>query len=66
MHNIHDRTQDLIMKAKSGNREALNALLIRYQERILRIVRLRLNPKLRQWLQSVDILQEALISASRG
>jgi RNA polymerase sigma-70 factor (subfamily 1) len=60
-------TQVLINEAKLGDKEALNRLFARYQNRVLRIVRLRLHPELRKKLkmQSMDIVQEVFIAALR-
>jgi RNA polymerase sigma-70 factor (subfamily 1) len=60
-------TQVLINEAKLGDKDALNRLFARYQNRVLRIVRLRLNPELREKLrtQSMDIVQEIFIAALR-
>ncbi len=62
---LDDQTNSLIFAAKQGNIEALNKLFATYQSRILRIVRLRLAPGLRQKLklQSMDIVQEVLMYA---
>lgn len=56
-------TQNLIVKAKLGNQEALNNLFARYQDRVLRIVRLRLGSQIRNKLQSMDLLQEVFLAA---
>ncbi len=58
-------TQVLINEAKIGDKDALNRLFARYQNRVLRIVRLRLDPGLRERLnmQSMDIVQEVFIAA---
>lgn len=58
-------THNLIVDAKLGNEKARNNLFARYQSRILRIVRFRLNPELRQKLklQSMDIVQEVFMYA---
>jgi RNA polymerase sigma-70 factor (ECF subfamily) len=60
-------TQVLIDEAKLGDKDALNRLFARYQNRVLRIVRLRLHPELREKLkmQSMDIVQEVFIAALR-
>jgi RNA polymerase sigma-70 factor (ECF subfamily) len=60
-------TQVLINEAKLGDKEALNRLFARYQNRVMRIVRLRLHPDLREKLkmQSMDIVQEVFIAALR-
>lgn len=62
---LDPQTQSLIVTAKLGNEEAINKLFVRYQARILRIVRLRLSPGLRAKLrlQSMDIVQEVFIYA---
>lgn len=62
---LSDQTNSLIFGAKQGNIEALNKLFATHQSRILRIVRLRLAPGLRQKLrlQSMDIVQEVLMYA---
>jgi len=60
-------TRTLIRDGKQGDANALSTLFARYQERVLRIVRLRLNPALRDRLrlQSMDILQETFLHAIR-
>lgn len=56
-------TIDLLHRAQDGNKEALNRLFDRYYERVRRIVRLRLGNKLRQRVESGDILQETFVAA---
>jgi RNA polymerase sigma-70 factor (ECF subfamily) len=62
---INFETKSLIASAKLGNIEALNKLFAKYQQRVLRIVRLRLTPGMRQKLklQSMDIVQEVFMYA---
>ncbi len=62
---IDSVTLCLIRDGKGGDAKALNALFARYQERLLRIVRLRLNHELRERLrlQSMDILQDVFMHA---
>jgi RNA polymerase sigma-70 factor (subfamily 1) len=62
---LEQNTNNLIVSAKLGNQEALNQLFLRYQSRILRIVRLRLDASARRRLdmQSMDVLQEVFIYA---
>ena len=62
---LDEQTHSLIVSAKLGKQEALNNLFARYQSRVLRIVRLRLSPGLRQKLklQSMDIVQEVFLYA---
>jgi RNA polymerase sigma-70 factor (ECF subfamily) len=61
-------TEVLIDQCKLGDSEALHKLLARYQGKILRIVRLRLDNKTRNVLkmQSMDVLQEVFITAFRN
>ena len=57
---------DLVLKAQEGDAQALNRLFERYYERVRRIVRLRLGSKLRESVESGDILQETFIAAVRS
>ncbi len=56
----------LVRAAQGGSREALEDLLRRYQERVLRIVRVRLSTKLRRHVESMDIVQETLRKAAEN
>lgn len=60
------QTLALVHAAQGGDRVALERLLARYQERVRRIVRLRLGPGLRSQLESADILQQVLLDAFRS
>lgn len=60
------KTQHLVALAKEGDGSALNQLCSVYGERVRRIIRLRLDRKLRPKLDSVDIVQDALVSALGG
>lgn len=60
------KTQHLVALAKEGNESALNQLCSVYGERVRRIIRLRLDRKLRPKLDSVDVVQDALILALGG
>lgn len=57
---------DLVLKAQEGDQQALNRLFERYYERVRRIVRLRLGSRLRESVDSGDILQETFIAAVRS
>lgn len=57
---------DLVLKAQEGDEQALNRLFERYYERVRRIVRLRLGSRLRESVDSGDILQETFIAAVRS
>ena len=60
------KTQHLVALAKEGNQPALNQLCSVYGERVRRIIRLRLDWKLRPKLDSVDVVQDALVLALGG
>lgn len=59
-------TIHLVHRAKAGEDAALNLLLERYLQRILRIVRSRLGPKLRGKMESMDVVQEVMMRAIKG
>lgn len=56
-------THQLVSSAQNGDRFALEQLCNIYAERIRRIVRLRVGPELRAQLESMDLVQDALIAA---
>lgn len=56
------KTQYLVDLARHGDISALEQLCAVYGERILRIVRLRMGRELRSKLESMDVVQETLIS----
>ena len=60
------KTQHLVSLAKEGDQPAIDRLCRIYGERVRRIIRFRLDQKLRSKLDSVDIVQDALILALRG
>ena len=60
------KTQHLVALAREGDEPALNQLCSVYGERVRRIIRFRLDQKLRPKLDSVDVVQDALILAMDG
>jgi RNA polymerase sigma-70 factor (ECF subfamily) len=60
---ILQKTQQLVALAKRGDPSALGQLCGVYAERVRRMVRLRMGPELRSQLESVDLVQDALIAA---
>ena len=60
------KTQYLVALAKAGDNSALNQLCNVYGERVRRIVRLRMGSELRSKLDSMDLVQDALLDALRG
>ena len=60
------KTQELVALAKEGDNSALDQLCNAYGERVRRIVRLRMGKELRPKLDSMDLVQDALVSALEG
>lgn len=58
-------TPILARRARKGDRQALNRLLERHQERVYRIVRIRMGARLRAALEPSDIVQETFLVAAR-
>ena len=63
---VDQKTQHLVALAKGGDQSAIDQLCRIYGERIRRIVRLRIDRKLRPKIDSVDIVQDALVQALAG
>lgn len=57
------RSLELVTRAQGGDRDALERLIARYRERVLKIVRLRMGRRLRECVESQDILQETFLTA---
>ena len=64
-NHLSRKTQELIALAKEGDRYALDQLLGVYGERIRRIIRFRMGKELRSKLESMDLVNEALVCAVR-
>ena len=62
---VAENTQRLLVRAKDGDRSALNLLCSTYAERVRRIARLRMGAELRSQLESMDIVQDALCAAAK-
>ena len=60
------KTQHLVALAQEGDEAAVSQLCSVYGERVRRIIRLRLGQQLRPKLDSVDIVQDALVLALGG
>ena len=63
---LGQKTQELVALAKEGDKSALNRLYRVYSERVRRMVRFRMSKELRSKLESVDVVQDALIHALSG
>lgn len=60
------KTQQLVALAKTGDDDALDQLCKIYGERIRRILRLRMGKEIRVKLDSMDMVQDALLNAMQG
>lgn len=60
-----DETVALLARVQSGDRAATDAFFTRYEDRIRRIVRVRLGAGLRVWTESGDLVQETCRAALR-
>ncbi|MHC4508850.1 MAG: sigma-70 family RNA polymerase sigma factor [Planctomycetota bacterium] len=61
-----ENTQHLVTLAKEGDQSAIEQLCRVYGERVRRIIRFRIDRKLRPKVDSVDVVQDALILALAG
>ena len=59
-------TQILIGRIQEGSTDAREELCERYLERVYRAVRIRLGARLRQKVQSCDIVQQAMLDVIKG
>lgn len=55
----------LLTRAADGDEEALGTLLSRHRDRLQRMVRLRMNPRLQGRLDASDIVQDAFVEITR-
>ena len=60
---VDNKTRHLVTLAQDGDESALNRLCSVYGARILWIIRLRMGRELRSKLESIDIVQDVLMSA---
>jgi len=60
---VNDRTRHLVALAQDGGESALNQLCKVYGPRVLWIIRLRMGAELRSKLESMDLVQDVLMSA---
>jgi RNA polymerase sigma-70 factor (ECF subfamily) len=65
MENQMMKTRELVVGAQGGDAEAKNELFDRYAPRVLKIVRLRMGPRLRRRMESRDLLQATFEKAVR-
>jgi RNA polymerase sigma-70 factor (ECF subfamily) len=58
-------TNDLLRRAKAGDTAALGALFAHYRDRLGKMVRLRLDPRVAGRLDASDVLQETYLDVAR-
>src|SRR5262245_17915767 len=58
------KTEQLLTQAGAGNGTAWGSLLTAEQERLIRMVAFRMDPRLRGRIDAADIVQEAFVEAS--
>ena len=66
MRTIDQKTRELIILAKDGDKSALNQLYSVYAERVRWLVRFRMGKELRSKLESMDVVQETIVHALNG
>ena len=60
-----DKTEQLLLGAKNGDADAVNRLIERHREAVLRMVQMRLDQKIRRRVAVSDVVQDVMIDASR-
>jgi RNA polymerase sigma-70 factor (ECF subfamily) len=62
------QTNDLLIlqDAHSGNNEAFNQVLLKYRDRLKRMVGIRMNRKLQGRLDASDVIQDSFLEAARA
>ncbi|MBI4605848.1 MAG: sigma-70 family RNA polymerase sigma factor [Planctomycetes bacterium] len=59
-------TRTLVEQARGGDRQAYDRLFALHADRALLFIRARLGPRLREKIESMDVLQDAYLAAHRG
>jgi RNA polymerase sigma-70 factor (ECF subfamily) len=60
-----EKTQELLLGAAEGDRDAVDRLLTRHREALRRMIDMRMDRKLRQRVDASDIVQDVLVEANR-
>lgn len=61
----HDETVRLLQNARQGNHDAVDDLMQRHRDSLHRMIRCRLNPGIAGRVDASDIVQDALLTASK-
>src|SRR5262245_45215881 len=59
-------SMDLVRRSQQGDRDALGELVRRYDDRVRRIVSIRMGAQFRGLLDSLDLTQDTWVAALRG
>jgi RNA polymerase sigma-70 factor (ECF subfamily) len=65
MANGDPETQVLLEQVRGGDADAMQRLLGRHRDRLLRMVNVRMDPRLNPRIDASDVVQEALLEATR-
>ncbi|MHC4731972.1 MAG: sigma-70 family RNA polymerase sigma factor [Planctomycetota bacterium] len=65
MNHSTDETRELLQRAGQGDAQALDELFARHRDRLVRMVRLRLDRRLQGRIDASDVLQETHLEAWR-
>lgn len=60
-----DKTQELLLGAGNGDDDAVNRLIERHRDAVLRMVRMRLDHKIRRRVDVSDVVQDVMIEVNR-
>lgn len=63
-HNGDDPERDLIERARSGDKVALNEIFARHRQRLCLMVEMRLDARLRPRVDASDVIQEAFVEVA--
>jgi RNA polymerase sigma-70 factor (ECF subfamily) len=61
-----ETTEAMLARAAAGDGAAWGALVTAHQERLLRMVAFRMDPRLQGRVDAADVVQDAFVEASRG
>lgn len=60
-----DNDLSLVQAASAGDEDALSELMLKYRDRLKRMVRLRMNPALQGRVDDSDVIQDAYVEVSK-
>jgi RNA polymerase sigma-70 factor (ECF subfamily) len=60
-----DQPASLLRRCRQGDEAAWGELLLQHQERLMRMIQLRIDPRLRGRIDPADVVQESFLQASK-